>query len=190
MTLSEAPRSTAANHAEQPMRLMLRVVRENIGIVILLIALAPFVGVIASQIDVSDIRFTGFDWALWSRQTWTIQVHVLSAIGALLVGIALFVNVKGRALHRTLGWTWVGLMGLTAGSSLFITGLNGNAYSLIHVLSGWTLIALPLGVMAARRHDVLKHRKTMTGLFVGGLVVAGVFTFLPGRLMFRLFFDI
>jgi uncharacterized membrane protein len=28
----------------------------------------------------------------------------------------------------------------------------------------------------------------MTGLFIGGLVIAGAFTFAPGRLMFRVFF--
>jgi len=28
----------------------------------------------------------------------------------------------------------------------------------------------------------------MTGMFVGGLIVAGLLTFLPGRLMWTLFF--
>jgi uncharacterized membrane protein len=32
------------------------------------------------------------------------------------------------------------------------------------------------------------HRHTMTGLFLFGRIVAGAFTFLPGRLMWRLFF--
>ena len=35
---------------------------------------------------------------------------------------------------------WVLLMGTVAGSSLFLTGLNGTHYSYIHLLSGWTLI--------------------------------------------------
>jgi len=38
-------------------------------------------------------------------------------------------------------------------------------------------------LLAAHRHDVLHHRKRMIGLFVGGLVIAGLFTFVPGRIM-------
>ena len=43
-------------------------------------------------------------------------------------------------------------------------------------------------VYAARRHRVAAHRRAMTGMFVGGLIVAGAFTFLPGRLMWAIFF--
>ena len=42
---------------------------------------------------------------------------------------------------------------------------------------------LPLGVVHARRHRVKQHRATMIGLFVGALIVAGIFTLLPGRIM-------
>jgi uncharacterized membrane protein len=28
----------------------------------------------------------------------------------------------------------------------------------------------------------------MTGMFIGGLIVAGMFTFAPGRLMYQVFF--
>jgi uncharacterized membrane protein len=28
-----------------------------------------------------------------------------------------------------------------------------------------------------------RHRKTMIGIFTGGLLIAGLFTFLPGRIM-------
>ena len=52
-----------------------------------------------------------------------------------------------------------------------------------HLLSVFTLIMLPLGLLRARRHEVEKHRWTMTGLFAGALVIAGAFTLLPGRIM-------
>lgn len=45
-----------------------------------------------------------------------------------------------------------------------------------------------LAVHAARRHRVSVHRKTVTGIFVGGSLAAGAFTFLPGQLMWRLVF--
>jgi uncharacterized membrane protein len=55
-------------------------------------------------------------------------------------------------------------------------------------LSGWTIIALPMAVFAIRRRNVMMHRRMMTGLFVGGLLIAGALAFIPGRLMFETFF--
>lgn len=78
-------------------------------------------------------------------------------------------------------------MGSTAVSSLFIREINHGAFSFIHLLSGWTIIGLPGAVYAIKRGKVSAHRKAMTGMFVGGLLVAGVFTFLPGRLLWTVF---
>lgn len=117
-----------------------------------------------------------------------IQLHVAAALTALAIGTVLMVGVKGTRLHRTLGWTWVVAMAATAVSSLFIREMNHGAMSWIHLLSGWTIVALPMAVYAARRHKVHMHRRFMTGLFVGGLLIAGAFTFLPGRLLWRVFF--
>ncbi|WP_420808229.1 DUF2306 domain-containing protein [Caulobacter flavus] len=117
-----------------------------------------------------------------------IQLHVAAALTALAIGTVLMVGVKGTRLHRTLGWTWVVAMATTAISSLFIREMNHGAMSWIHLLSGWTIVALPMAVYAARRHKVHMHRRFMTGLFVGGLLIAGAFTFLPGRLLWRVFF--
>lgn len=152
------------------------------------VAIAPVVAQSAQYIARRGVESIGFDAALWASQPTVLQAHVLGAVGALAIGLLIFANAKGRLAHRILGWTWTALMAVTAGTSLFITGLNGDAYSLIHLLSGWVLIALPLAIIAARRHDVARHRKGMTGMFLGGLVIAGAFTFLPGRLMWTLFF--
>lgn len=117
-----------------------------------------------------------------------IQLHLSAALVALAVGIVLLAGVKGTRLHRTLGWTWVAAMFTVAASSLFITESHPGRWSFIHFFSGWTLIALPMAIAAIRRRDVRLHRRLMTGLFVGGLLVAGAFTFVPGRLMFQVFF--
>ncbi len=61
-------------------------------------------------------------------------------------------------------------------------------FSLIHVLSLYTLAMLPLGVYYAHQHNVAGHRKTMLGLFFGALLIAGAFTLLPGRSMGRVLF--
>ena len=128
------------------------------------------------------------DWRLLAAQPPVIQLHVAAAAMALALGGVLMARRKGVAFHRVAGWVWVVAMALVAGSSLFIVGVNGDRWSFIHLITGWTLIALPIGVVAARRHVVKTHRRFMMGLFYGGLVIAGAFTFLPGRTMWNVFF--
>nr|WP_316629896.1 DUF2306 domain-containing protein [uncultured Brevundimonas sp.] len=130
-------------------------------------------------------------WPLFLAAPGAIHIHVAAALIALAIGVVLLTGVKGDRLHRTLGWLWVLAMGTTAVSSFFIHQINPDGpagLSLIHLLSGWTVVGLPMAVYAARRHRVAAHRRAMTGMFVGGLIVAGLLTFLPGRLMWAVFF--
>ncbi|WP_184716145.1 DUF2306 domain-containing protein [Caulobacter sp.] len=116
-----------------------------------------------------------------------IQVHLTAALTALVIGAVLMLRVKGTTLHKLLGWTWVIAMGTTAVSSLFIQTINPGHFSFIHLLSGWTIVGLPGAVYAIKRGKVAAHRRAMTGMFVGGLLIAGAFTFLPGRLLWTVF---
>jgi uncharacterized membrane protein len=47
---------------------------------------------------------------------------------------------------------------------------------------------LVVAVLAARRHNVQRHRTTMLWLFAGALIIAGLFTFMPGRIMHAVVF--
>ena len=116
-----------------------------------------------------------------------IQIHAFAAMAAFVLGIAQFVAPKGTLPHRTVGWIWVALMVIVALSAIFVhdprvPALWGN-FSAIHLLIIVTLIGVPHAVMAARRHQVSAHSKGMIGVFIGALVIAGAFTFLPGRIM-------
>ena len=117
-----------------------------------------------------------------------IRLHVAAVSLALAIGIILLLGVKGTTVHRVLGWTWVVAMATGAISSLFIHRANPGGFSFLHLFAGWTLIALPMGVFAARKHNIRLHGRTMTGLFVGGLLIAGAAAFLPGRLMWQIAF--
>jgi len=128
------------------------------------------------------------DWALLARQPWVIQLHIAAALAALLLGTVQLVGIKGTGVHRLIGWSWVVAMFTVAVSSLFIRQINPGSFSLIHLLSGWTLIALPMALFAVRRGRIASHARGMTWTFIGGLIVAGAFTFLPGRLMWAVFF--
>ncbi len=116
-----------------------------------------------------------------------IRIHLAAVLTAFAIGVVLLIGVKGTTMHRTLGWTWVLAMMTGAVSSLFIRIVNHGAFSFIHLLSGWTIVVLPFAVYAARRHKVRSHARAMTGLFTGGLVLAGALAFIPGRLMWEIF---
>jgi uncharacterized membrane protein len=59
--------------------------------------------------------------------------------------------------------------------------------SYIHLLSGGVAILVPMAIAAVKRGDLKAHRRGMTRTFVGGLIIAGAFTFVPGRLMWLIF---
>jgi uncharacterized membrane protein len=91
--------------------------------------------------------------------------------------------------HRTIGWIWVSLMVIVSSSSFWIHELRlWGPWSPIHFLSILTLVTLPLAVFAAHRHAVDHHRRAMTAIFFGALVVAGLFTLVPGRVMHKVVF--
>lgn len=120
-----------------------------------------------------------------------IPLHAFAAMAALLLGIIQFIAPKGTLPHRTLGWVWVMLMVIISMSSFWI---HGNSWRLwrnwspIHLLSIFTPLMLLLGVAYARTHNVRGHRITMISIFIGALVIAGAFTFVPGRIMHRVVF--
>lgn len=138
--------------------------------------------------QIAHVRPHAPRWDLLAAAPAIIRLHIAAAIFAFLIGSVILIGVKGTALHKALGWSWIACMGTTAVSSLFIQTLNPGHWSYIHFISGWVIIALPMAVVAIRRKNVRLHRRLMTGLFVGGLVIAGAFTFVPGRLMFQVFF--
>ena len=117
-----------------------------------------------------------------STYQWTpvIAAHAAMAGAALLVGAAVLARPKGTTSHRALGWTWVVLMASVASISFAI---RYNGFSWIHGLSVYTLVALVVGVAQARRRNIRAHRITMISIFVGALVITGLFTLLPQRLI-------
>ena len=119
-----------------------------------------------------------------------VKLHVLGAVTAFSIGVVLLRGVKGTGMHRKLGYAWVAAMALAAVSSFFLTGLNGNHFSFIHGLSAWTVIGLPMAVASARSKNIRKHSRDMTNIFTGGLMVAGLFAFLPGRMLWSVFFTV
>jgi uncharacterized membrane protein len=118
-----------------------------------------------------------------------IQLHAFAAFAAFALGLVQFAAPKGTLPHRTMGWTWVSLMVVVCVTAFAIHEIRmWGAWSPTHLLALFTLIMLPRAVMAARRQATERHRKAMTGLFIGALGIAGAFTFAPGRIMHAVVF--
>ncbi|WP_049802717.1 DUF2306 domain-containing protein [Bradyrhizobium japonicum] len=118
-----------------------------------------------------------------------IPLHAFAAMAAFVLGLVQFAAPKGTLPHRMIGWIWVGLMAVVAASSFWIHQIRlVGPFSPIHLLSIFTLVMLPLAVWRAHTHRVADHRRIMIMTFVGALVIAGLFTLMPGRIMHRVIF--
>ena len=118
-----------------------------------------------------------------------IPLHAFAAVAAFMLGVIQFAAPKGTLPHRNIGWIWVMLMLAVAASSFWIHQIKlWGDWSPIHLLSVFTLVTVPLGVWQAHRHRVADHRRIMILIFSGALVIAGLFTLLPGRIMHAVVF--
>ena len=198
MTQADAASRLTADHGSQPafrpLRLLIRVVVTTaviggvIGWSVLHGHAAPGSSPLAELGPPPSFHLHAPRFELLAAAPMVIRLHVAAAVSAFVIGCILLAGVKGTTLHKALGWTWVAAMMVTALSSFFIKVVNPGHWSLIHVLSGWVAIGVPMGIAAIRRGNVRAHRRMMTGQFIGGLLIAGVFTLAPGRLMFQVFF--
>lgn len=119
-----------------------------------------------------------------------VQFHVATVLPAAVLGAVLLARRKGTPAHRLLGKIWLVLMVVTSFSTFFIHDLKtvGN-FSLIHLLSIYVIVGSIPAIRAARRGDIRAHRAQVAGMYFGGIVVAGLFTLVPHRVMGAIIFD-
>ncbi len=127
---------------------------------------------------------------------WVIQLHAFGAIAAFFLGALQFAAPKGMLPHRMIGGVWIVLMATIAISSIFIRpalfpGLPfWKWFSPIHIFTILTIYGVAQGVfqLAKGGSDLKYHARPFSGIFIGGLIVAGAFAFLPGRIMHQVAF--
>ncbi|MCT7663498.1 DUF2306 domain-containing protein [Shinella kummerowiae] len=119
-----------------------------------------------------------------------VQFHVATVLPAAVLGAVLLARRKGTPAHRLLGKIWLVLMVVTSFSTFFIHDLKtvGN-FSPIHLLSIYVIVGSIPAIRAARRGDIRAHRAQVAGMYFGGIVVAGLFTLVPHRVMGAIIFD-
>lgn len=113
-----------------------------------------------------------------------VQIHVAAVLPAAVLGAYILVNRKGTPAHRLLGKIWMLLMVVTSLSSFFIHEIDlFHGFSPIHLLSISVLVGAWRAVTAARAKNIRAHKAAVIGMYFGGIVIAGLFTLIPGRIM-------
>lgn len=118
--------------------------------------------------------------------------HLATIVPAFLIGTCMLLMKKGTRLHKALGKIYMPLMLVTATITLFMPAVVGprllGHFGFIHLFSLLVFYSVPRAYVSARRGDIATHRSAMMGLYIGGILIAGAFTFMPGRLMNQLLF--
>ena len=119
--------------------------------------------------------------------------HLGTVVPAFLIGTYLLVNRKGTSRHKLLGKLYMMLMMITAAITLFMPADIGPIlfapFGFIHLLSVLVLYTVPTAFFAARAGNVKRHKYNMMGLYVGGILIAGTFAMMPGRLLHEWLFS-
>ena len=124
-----------------------------------------------------------------------VYVHAVLALLAVPLGIYIFINKKGTKQHRVLGRTWATILAIVSLTAIFIQTIKPGQYSLIHLLIPWTLGSLSYSIWNIRKFKKTKierykyaHMYSMIGVYIGALLVAGLFTVSPGRFFHQIIF--
>ena len=119
-------------------------------------------------------------------------LHLATIVPAFLIGTFLLLNPKGTTWHRFLGKAYMVLMLLTAIITLLMPAIVGpqflHHFGFIHLFSVLVIWTVPVAYLAARRGDIKTHRWNMLSIYIGGLLIAGGFAFMPGRLLHQWLF--
>ena len=122
-----------------------------------------------------------------------VHIHVATVAPAFIIGTwQIFFSRKGAPLHRMLGFVYLALITVTAIDTLFIHALMPNgpfgSFSPIHLLVLLTLFGVLGALRGAWTHNIPQHRYSMIAVYIGGMLIAGSLTLLPGRIMHAVVF--
>lgn len=115
------------------------------------------------------------------RTNLAIIIHVITVLPCVPLGAYLLLAPKGTPRHKMLGKVWLALMVTTAIAITFVRG--GTDFSWIHIFVPYTLVGSWKVIATARRGDIVAHKSHLVGMYLGALVIPGLFSFLPTRIM-------
>ncbi len=126
-----------------------------------------------------------------------VLIHFSTVMPAFVLGTwLLFLSEKGSPRHRLIGKIYLALMSTTAVAAVFIRAFGPLGISvgplrfgILHLFVPLTAWSVWTALRSVRAGNIAAHRGAMRGLYFGGLVIAGILTLLPGRIMYRIFFE-
>lgn len=121
-----------------------------------------------------------------------MYLHLVTIIPCVFLGAYLLMVKKGTQIHKFLGRIYMVLMLITAIITLFMQAQVGprifNHFGFLHLFSVLTIYSVPTAYIAIKKGQVNKHKWKMILLYFGAIVIAGAFTFVPGRYLYEVFF--
>jgi uncharacterized membrane protein len=122
-----------------------------------------------------------------------IQVHVATVVPAFIIGTwQIFLSRKGARHHRFWGYVYLALMTVTAIAAIFVQTIMPDGpfggLSPIHLFVPMTLAGVAGAIYGVKTRNIRLHRYAMLGVYIGGILIAGAFTFVPGRIMHAVMF--
>ena len=121
-----------------------------------------------------------------------MYIHLATVVPAFFLGTIVLIMRKGTPVHKLLGRIYMGLMLVTGIITLLMPAMVGprflGHFGYVHLFSVLTLYTVPSAFFAARKGNIKRHKRGMILLYIGGMLIAGGFTFFPGRYLHQLFF--
>ncbi len=121
-----------------------------------------------------------------------MYLHLATVVPSFFIGTILLLIKKGTKTHKILGRIYMILMLFTAIITLFMPAIVGsrlfNHFGWIHLFSFLVLYTVPTAYFAIKKGNIKSHKRKMILLYFGALIIAGAFTFSPGRYLYNLFF--
>ena len=124
-----------------------------------------------------------------------IYVHSVLALLAIPLGLYIIITKKGTKSHKMLGRIWATVLLIVSLTAIFIQTIKPGQFSLIHLLVPYTIGSLIYSIWNIRRFKKTKikrykisHARSMIGVYIGALLIAGAFTLMPGRFFNEIIF--
>lgn len=118
--------------------------------------------------------------------------HLATVVPCFVIGTILLLIQKGTKTHIIYGRVYMALMMITAIITLFMPAHVGptvlNHFGWIHCFSFLTIYTVPTAYWAIKKGDIKSHKRKMILLYFGAIIIAGGFTFTPGRYLHELLF--
>ena len=124
--------------------------------------------------------------------TTLLIIHLATVLPCFLIGTILLIIKKGTKIDIYSGRVYIILMLITATVTLFMPAQVGprflDHFGLLHSFSLLTIYSVPTAYLVIKAGNVKVHKRKMILLYFGAIILAGGFTFYPGRYLYTLFF--